>query len=230
MRRLCLAGWEVTAAALNPGDADAMLAEALGIEFVALPPFAPMDADALGEAAALAAAADVIVVCDVPFGHGNLGNLEAAVRAGRPLVLVGDIAGRDYTGGDAEALWADALAAGAIRVEAASEVDAALGPSRPPGSRRQRRRSRSCSKRAPCGGCESQPHVCAATTTVVASPSRAARSLKFGPASRRCCSCASGGARTRAQPVVGERSTASAASAFDRWPAAERMRRLRKAG
>ena len=126
MRRLYLAGWRVTAGALNAGDADAMLADALGIRYVPLAPFAPMDADALGEATALAAAADAIVVCDVPFGHGNVGNLEAAVRAGRPLVLVGDIVGRDFTSGNAEALWAEALAAGAREVGAASEVDAAL--------------------------------------------------------------------------------------------------------
>lgn len=126
MRRLYLSGWQVASGALNAGDADATLADALGIPYVHLAPFAPMDADALGEATALAASADVIVVCDVPFGHGNVGNLKAAVRAGRPLVLVGDIEGRDFTGGTAEAVWHEAVAAGALRAVRAADVDGLL--------------------------------------------------------------------------------------------------------
>lgn len=126
LRRLVLAGWEVTCGALNLGDADATVAEALGIEFVAIPPFAPMDGRALAEASALARSADAVVVCDVPFGNGNLGNLAAAIDSGRPLVLVGGITGRDYTGGKAEELWTAALASGARTVGVAEQVDSVL--------------------------------------------------------------------------------------------------------
>ncbi|HSK46626.1 MAG TPA: ATP-binding cassette domain-containing protein, partial [Coriobacteriia bacterium] len=128
IRRLVLAGWEVTAGALNAGDADATLCEALDLEYVALPAFAPMDDAARAKVARLAAMADAVVVCDVPFGNGNVGNLEAVADAGVPLVLINDIAGRDYTGGRATELWARLVATGARLVsdadEAASELEA----------------------------------------------------------------------------------------------------------
>jgi iron complex transport system ATP-binding protein len=126
MRRLVLAGWTVTAGALNAGDADATLAEALGIEYAPIPPFAPMDARAAVATADIAQQADAIVVCEVPFGHGTVDNLQVAVRAGKPLVVVGNIAGRDFAGGAAASYWAEALADGATRVDTPDEVEAAL--------------------------------------------------------------------------------------------------------
>ena len=114
MRRLVLGGWRVSAGALNTGDADQLVAEALGVEYAELPPFAPMDEAAGERVAAFAQAADAVVVCEVPFGHGNLGNLTAAVRSGSHFVLVGAIEGRDFTGGEAARLWAQALEAGAV--------------------------------------------------------------------------------------------------------------------
>ncbi len=126
MRRAVLDGWDVSAAALNAGDADATLASALGLEFVEIPPFAPMDDRAADAVSALAARADAIVVCVVPFGGGNVANLRAAVESGRPLVLVGSIEGRDYAGGEAERLWQQALAQGARQVASADAACAAL--------------------------------------------------------------------------------------------------------
>ena len=123
MRRLVLAGWSVSAGALNTGDADQLVAEALRVEHVELPPFAPMDADAEIRVRELADAAGAVVVAEVPFGHGNVANLRAAVESGRPVVLVGDIAGRDFAGGAAETLWAAALEAGARRTR---DLDAAF--------------------------------------------------------------------------------------------------------
>ncbi len=125
MRRLVLAGWDVTAGALNAGDADQVLAEALGVDYAHIPPFAPMDPESVRRVAALAVSADAIVVSDVPFGHGNVENLRIAVEhaeSGTPVVLLGEIEGRDYTEGAAADLWARARAAGA---EGAADVDAA---------------------------------------------------------------------------------------------------------
>ena len=96
--------------------------------YVAIPPFAPMSADA-DEMAALARAADAVVVCEVPFGHGNVANLAAAVaaaRLGKCVILIGDIAGRDFTGGLADTLWREAIAAGAIVVPDADAAEAEL--------------------------------------------------------------------------------------------------------
>ena len=126
LRRLVLKGWVVTAGALNVGDADATLAEALGLEYAPIPPFAPMDAEAAVRCAKLADEADAIVVCEVPFGHGNIDNLLVGVRAGRPVVLVGDISHRDFAGGAAAAYWAEALAAGARVVATLDDVERAL--------------------------------------------------------------------------------------------------------
>lgn len=127
LRRLVLGGWDVVGAALNSGDADAIIATALGVEFASIPPFAPMDAQAAVQVAKLAASVDAIVVCDVPFGHGNIDNLLVAVRAGKPLVLVGDIAERDFTGGAADSYWAEAIGAGALRVDDLEAAERALG-------------------------------------------------------------------------------------------------------
>lgn len=135
LRQLVLDGWQVRAAALNAGDTDAQVAEALGVPFARLAPFAPMDEAAERQVRELAAGVDAIVVCDVPFGHGNVANLEASVRAGVPLVLVGEIEGRDYTGGSAEALWAEALSAGALVVPQADAVRAALDAFEAPAAR-----------------------------------------------------------------------------------------------
>ncbi len=126
MRRLVLEGWQVSSGALNIGDADQVIAEALRVEYAAIPPFAPMDSEAAITAAKLADAADAIVVCEVPFGRGNVDNLLVAVHSGKPLVLVGDIAGRDFAGGAASSYWAEALAAGAARVDHADAVEGAL--------------------------------------------------------------------------------------------------------
>ena len=129
LRRLVLGGWQVSAGALNTGDADQILAEALGVPYVAIPPFAPMDDAAAEKTVALAVAADAVVVCQVPFGHGNVANLAAAVeaaRAGKRVVLIGEIEGRDFTGGAAAALWRAAIEAGALVVADGDAAEAEL--------------------------------------------------------------------------------------------------------
>jgi iron complex transport system ATP-binding protein len=133
MRRLVLDGWQLEAAALNSGDVDQAVAEALGIEHTVLPPFGAVDDDARRRTASLARAADALLVCAVPFGGGNIANLEtvvdAAVERGRPLVLLGDIEGRDFTHGRARELWHRAVEGGAVVVpdpEDLVAVEAAL--------------------------------------------------------------------------------------------------------
>ena len=127
MRRLVLAGWQVRAAALNRGDVDQAVAEALGIEHVELPPFGEMTPDAEERVRALAAASDAVLVAEVPFGGANLGNLRAALGAGRPTVFVnGFDAARDYCDGAASELAREAMEAGALSATHDS-APAALG-------------------------------------------------------------------------------------------------------
>ena len=119
MRRLRLEGVHVLAAALNEGDVDQSVAAALGIEHVPLSPFAQMTAEDEADVRDLASKAAGIVLCDVPFGGANVGNLRAALAADRPLVIVGSTAPerRDFTGGEASALLQDALRSGATQVD-----------------------------------------------------------------------------------------------------------------
>jgi len=106
IRRLHEEGFEVTAGVLNEGDADLAIALAVCTEVVVIPPFAAIDRLKHEQNRKLAAQADCVVVCDVPFGKANLLNLEAAAEA-RRLVLLEDtpMEARDFTAGVASALY-----------------------------------------------------------------------------------------------------------------------------
>jgi iron complex transport system ATP-binding protein len=128
MRQLMLAGYGVEAGALNQGDVDQSVAEAIGAGHVPLPPFGEVDVVASEAVASSFAGATWIVVCPTPFGRSNLPNLRVAVESGKPLVLVGEMsAGRDFTGGDASRVWAEARAAGAARVDTEAEALGIVG-------------------------------------------------------------------------------------------------------
>lgn len=124
MRRLALAGFEISAGALSRGDVDHSVADALGVTHVELSPFgeiSPADRERVFE---LASHADIRIVAQLPFGRANLANLEATVAAGAPLMFVGGFeAERDFAGGDASAVVRDAMAAGAVEV---TDVDHAV--------------------------------------------------------------------------------------------------------
>ena len=106
MQRLYLEGYRLTIGVLNQGDTDLSTALALGAEAIVVPPFARIDNASHWRNMELAAQADCCLVANVPFGQGNLLNLEAAAVASR-LVLVDDrpIEQRDFTGGAATALY-----------------------------------------------------------------------------------------------------------------------------
>jgi iron complex transport system ATP-binding protein len=81
---LSAAGYEVTVGAVNEGDSDTETARQLGLEAVTVPPYAPVDDAAADRVAALARAADAVVVADLEVGEGNLANLRtvASVAGG----------------------------------------------------------------------------------------------------------------------------------------------------
>jgi hypothetical protein len=125
MRELMRAGYEVTAGALNRGDVDQAVAEALGAHHVVLPPFGEIDAESSAAVRRSFSSACCVIVCPTPFGRSNLPNLVAAIESGRPLVLVGDMgADRDFTGGEASRLWAEAVGRGAVLAAGESDVPA----------------------------------------------------------------------------------------------------------
>ena len=98
LRRLCVAGWQVSCGVLNQGDTDAQTAVALGLPTVLEKPFSPLSAKALTTAGQLAQEADVIVVCEVPFGSGNIKNLDLARQPGKLVLLnTRQVTARDFT-------------------------------------------------------------------------------------------------------------------------------------
>lgn len=124
LRRLAQSGVSVTCGALSEGDIDEAVARALDAGVVLLPPFGDIDPSAEERVRLSFVESRACIICDTPFGRANVANLRAAVRSGVPLLLIGDMTPeRDYSGGEASGLWAEALAAGAERV---SDEEAAL--------------------------------------------------------------------------------------------------------
>jgi iron complex transport system ATP-binding protein len=110
MRRLSGAGYDVSVGVLHGSDTDAAVAERLNLVRVSVPPFSHVDAEASQACRELIEAADLLFVCDAPFGPGNVANLRLALegaRAGIPTYLVEEvpIEERDFTGGEASELW-----------------------------------------------------------------------------------------------------------------------------
>jgi iron complex transport system ATP-binding protein len=126
MRDLVQAGYEVVAGALNEGDIDQAVADALGIAHVKLPAFGEMDEAAEGRVRSLVAESSVAVVSEVPFGGANVGNLRAVADTRVRAILIGDVVGRDFTQGRATDLTEKLVAAGALRIARSHELLGAL--------------------------------------------------------------------------------------------------------
>ena len=130
MRALAELGYEVTAGALHASDTDATVAERLNLARVTVPPFSIVDDEIQREVVQMMRRATLIVVCDAPFGPGNVGNLHAALEAARAstrIMLIEEIPmrERDFTGGEASRLW-NQLMDRATRVGSYDELIATL--------------------------------------------------------------------------------------------------------
>ncbi len=130
LRRLALCSYTVTCGVLNQGDLDAEVAEALNIETAFETPFSPVGDKALQTAREMIRGADAVVLTAVPFGEGNLANLELLAEAqslGKPVFVADGIASRDYTKGHrATALASALLSRGAVVWQTVSDLLAAL--------------------------------------------------------------------------------------------------------
>lgn len=114
MRVLALAGLRVHVGALNRGDIDFSVAEALDLGRVELPPFGEMGPGEEEAVAAEALAADIVVVCGTPFGRANLRNLRAVAPVAERVLFLGEVdESRDFSGGEVVALARDLVARGA---------------------------------------------------------------------------------------------------------------------
>lgn len=111
-RRLLIEGYEVTTGVLNRLDSDAEAARALNIPVVLEQPFSPVGAETIAKAMEMIRSADSVVLSRVPFGSGNLINLQLAAEAlktGKTVLLAADIGDRDYTEGKAALHAAESL-------------------------------------------------------------------------------------------------------------------------
>jgi iron complex transport system ATP-binding protein len=131
VRALIEAGYEVSVGVLHASDTDAVVAERLNLVRVSVPQFSEIDAPSAAECARLMADADVLVVCDAPYGPANVENLRLALEAARAgtrtVLLEGSrIEERDFTGGSATGLW-NALRERAIVVRSYEEASVEVG-------------------------------------------------------------------------------------------------------
>ena len=118
MRDLTEAGYYLTAGVLNVGDSDWEAARALDIQVVAEVPFSGITEERHRENLALVAKAAAVILAEIPLGHGNLLNLQAALAAadaGKPVYLLEEKQQkRDFTGGLGEQLLAEVKQKGIV--------------------------------------------------------------------------------------------------------------------
>jgi iron complex transport system ATP-binding protein len=104
LRRLNLAGGEITVGPLNLGDSDQVLASVLELETALEKAFCPFSEEALQAARTFCQQAELLVVAPTVWGPGNLASLDLAREAlsrGVPVLLVDPRSERDYTDGKA---------------------------------------------------------------------------------------------------------------------------------
>ncbi|HHX74134.1 MAG TPA: heme ABC transporter ATP-binding protein [Firmicutes bacterium] len=119
MRDLTEAGYTVTTGVLNVGDSDWEAARALAVAVITEAPFSGISAERHREHLALLEQAGAVVLAEIPLGHGNLLNIEAALaaaEAGKPVYILEERgeAERDFTGGNGTRLLNAVKAKGTV--------------------------------------------------------------------------------------------------------------------
>lgn len=132
MYALSACGYRISAGILSANDSDCTTAEALGIEVLREPPFAPVSPASSTAYADLLDHAAAVVVTEMPVGPGNISNLRAlAGRQGLPIFVLAPsgtpFSMRDYTGGEATAIFLTLCRDGAVAVRSVPELLEKLG-------------------------------------------------------------------------------------------------------
>jgi iron complex transport system ATP-binding protein len=112
LRRLALCGYTLSCGVVSQGDMDAEVGAVLGVKLALEKPFFPISREAIQAAQKLAFQADALVLTPIPFGTGNLLNLElleSALTAGTPVFIASGIGNRDYTPTRQAEAWVQAL-------------------------------------------------------------------------------------------------------------------------
>jgi iron complex transport system ATP-binding protein len=127
-------GYDVTAGVLATLDTDFETCEMLKIPAVPEAPFTPITDKAYGQALEMVRNASMVVLTSVPFGPGNLRNLEIAKEAlkrGIPTYVIDEVPVeiRDFTCGKATKLMSELREGGAIFVQSPLDVPSLLNGS-----------------------------------------------------------------------------------------------------
>jgi iron complex transport system ATP-binding protein len=135
LRLLAERGFRVSAGVLHGTDTDDEVASRLDLERVSVPAFSTIDDDAARACRQMMRAAEVVIVCDAPFGPGNVRNLQLALEAAREgtaVVLIEEMpmAERDFTQGRATELWNELRVLARVAASASDAVEAIV-PARP---------------------------------------------------------------------------------------------------
>ncbi|MEN6390958.1 MAG: ABC transporter ATP-binding protein [Syntrophomonas sp.] len=107
-------GWKVSTGVLNIGDSDWHDAVRLGLKIAETAPFSDISPESAEYNRRLMQEADFVILPGIPFGSGNLANLQALLdlaREGRRVIVIDNqaIEDRDYTGGCATNLYKSLL-------------------------------------------------------------------------------------------------------------------------
>lgn len=104
---LSRSGCTISVGALNRGDSDWEAAKALGATVIEEAPFMPISERAYRETCRAISRSEIVLITDVPFGFGNLLNLQAVLDAavGRVFIMrPEEFHKRDFTNGEATKL------------------------------------------------------------------------------------------------------------------------------
>lgn len=136
---------------VSPLDSDFQAAQHLGANLVMEVPFAPISTRAYEENLAAMRSSDGVVICETPFGPGNLLNLSAALELeSKTSIYVlhpEGIEERDYTGGQATKLIRRLAESGAVPVNGVRELKRRLAADYCSTNRSVNRRSQSSKER-----------------------------------------------------------------------------------
>lgn len=111
-------------------DSDFQAAQRLGAKIVMDAPFAPISPKVYEENLDTMRSSDVVVICDTPFGPGNLLNLRAALELENKVNIYvlnpEEIEKKDYTKGQATQLVRQLLQSGAVPISSVKELKKCL--------------------------------------------------------------------------------------------------------
>ena len=131
LKTFCDEGYTVSAGVLNIADSDFETCELLKILSVSDPPFSAITDEAHETNVSMIKNVNIVVLTAVPFGLGNIKNLEAAIdatRCGIPTYVIDEtpIHERDFAQGKASSLMQQLKECGAVFVNNRTELLLAL--------------------------------------------------------------------------------------------------------